>query len=204
MPQYRYQMKTPGGEQTTGTLSAENAMAAAQLLRSQGNTVQSLSPVGVNAAALGEKLKALNYTSGPSAKDVLNFTTQLAVMVRAGISLRAALEGIAEQTENAKFKQILFQIKQDVESGKPFSRRAQQAPETVRPAVRQHDPCVGDVRPVQPHARTHRRLPRTRDRDAAHGRRGHDLPGHHRLYGRGGVDVPAHVRAAQVRDGVRG
>ncbi len=133
MPQYRYQMKTPGGEQTTGTLAAENALAAAQLLRSQGNTVVSLTPVGGNAAALGEKLKALNYSSGPTPRDVLNFTTQLAVMVRAGISLRAALEGIAEQTENAKFKQILFQIKQDVESGKPFSEALNKHPKLFGP-----------------------------------------------------------------------
>ena len=133
MPQYRYQMKTPGGETTTGTCSAENALAAAQMLRGQGNTVLSLAPVGVNAAALGDKLKALNYSSGPTAKDVLNFTTQLAVMVRAGISLRAALEGIAEQTENAKFKQILFQIKQDVESGKPFSEALNRHPKLFGP-----------------------------------------------------------------------
>jgi type IV pilus assembly protein PilC len=48
-------------------------------------------------------------------------TTQLAVMIRAGISLRAALEGIADQTENVKFKRVLMSIKHDVESGKQFS-----------------------------------------------------------------------------------
>ena len=71
-----------------------------------------------------ETLKALNYTSGPSQRDILNFTTQLAVMIRAGISIRAALEGIAEQSENPKFKHILMTIKQDVESGKQFSEGA--------------------------------------------------------------------------------
>lgn len=123
MPNYRYQMRTSGGETTVGTLAADNAMAAAQMLRSQGNTVMQLTPVSGTGTGKDwkEVLKSLNYTSGPSAKDVLNFTSQLAVMIRAGISLRAALEGIAEQTENAKFKQILYQIKQDVESGKPFS-----------------------------------------------------------------------------------
>ncbi|MEM9753323.1 MAG: type II secretion system F family protein [Planctomycetota bacterium] len=133
MPQYRYQMKTPGGELTTGTVSAESALAASQMLRAQGNVVQSLTPEGGSVASLGEKLAKLNYSSGPSPKDVLNFTTQLAVMVRAGISLRAALEGIAEQTENQKFKQILFQIKQDVESGKPFSDALNKHPKLFGP-----------------------------------------------------------------------
>lgn len=123
MPVYRYQTRDSAGKTSVGTLSADTALAAAQALRNQGSTVLSLTPVsgGASGKSLGEQLKALNYSSGPSQKDVLNFTTQLAVMIRAGISLRAALEGIAEQQENPKFKQILFSIKQDVESGKPFS-----------------------------------------------------------------------------------
>ncbi len=134
MPTYRYQMKTSGGQTSVGILSADSALAAAQQLRSQGNTVLQLTPINSNSAkSFGERLKALNYTSGPSARDVLNFTTQLAVMVRAGISLRAAIEGIADQAENQKFKQILMEIKQDVESGKQFSEALQKHPKLFGP-----------------------------------------------------------------------
>jgi type IV pilus assembly protein PilC len=52
---------------------------------------------------------------------VLDFTTQLAVMVRAGINLRAALDGIAEQTDHVGFKKIIVGLKNDVEGGKQFS-----------------------------------------------------------------------------------
>ncbi|MEM6392268.1 MAG: type II secretion system F family protein [Planctomycetota bacterium] len=123
MPTYRYQTRLSDGKTSVGTLAAENALAAASALRAQGNTVLSLTPIkGASSnRSMADFLKSLNYSSGPSQKDVLNFTTQLAVMVRAGISLRAALEGIAEQQENPKFKAILFSIKQEVESGKPFS-----------------------------------------------------------------------------------
>ena len=122
MPTYRYQTRNNGGQVSVGTIAADNALGAAQLLRNQGGTVLSLTPVNSrNSKSLGEMLKSLNYTSGPSQKDVLNFTTQLAVMVRAGISLRQALEGIADQTDNPKFQKILTNIKQDVEAGKPFS-----------------------------------------------------------------------------------
>jgi type IV pilus assembly protein PilC len=134
MPTYRYQMKTSGGQTSVGILSADSALAAAQQLRSQGNTVLQLTPVNSNSAkSMGERLKAMNYSSGPSPRDVLNFTTQLAVMVRAGISLRAAIEGIADQAENQKFKQILMEIKQDVESGKQFSEALQKHPKLFGP-----------------------------------------------------------------------
>ncbi len=134
MPTYRYQMKTSGGQTSVGILSAESALAAAQQLRNQGNTVLQLTPISQGAGkSMGDKLKSLNYSSGPGARDVLNFTTQLAVMVRAGISLRAAIEGIADQTENQKFRQILLEIKQDVESGKQFSEALQKHPKLFGP-----------------------------------------------------------------------
>lgn len=123
MPNYRYQVKTTGGELSVGMVAADNALLAAQQLRQQGMQVLQLQPMsgGKSAKSFAEKLKALNYSSGPSQKDVLNFTTQLAVMIRAGISIRAALEGIAEQSENPKFQKVLMELKQDVESGKSFS-----------------------------------------------------------------------------------
>ena len=134
MPTYRYQMRTAGGDTSVGMMTANSALAAAQELRRQGNTVLQLSPLnGTTDKTFGERFKALNYSSGPSSKDILNFTTQLAVMIRAGISIRAALEGIAEQSENPKFKDILLTIKQDVESGKQFSEALARYPKLFGP-----------------------------------------------------------------------
>jgi len=135
MPTYRYQLRTSGGEESVGTLTADNALAAAQKLRSAGHTVLQLVPVSNvgGPTSLVERLKKFNVSSGPGDKDVLNFTTQLAVMIRAGISIRAALEGIAEQSENPKFQKVLFEIKQDVESGKPFSEALAKHPKLFGP-----------------------------------------------------------------------
>ena len=62
-----------------------------------------------------------------------NFTSQLAVMIRAGISIRAAIEGIADQAENPKFKAMLVQMKKDVESGKQFSDALMRYPKIFSP-----------------------------------------------------------------------
>ncbi len=122
MTAYRYQVKSPGGQTVVGVLNAPTASAAADTLRSQGNHVLSLTPVvgRLNSAKLLGRLKELN-SGKPTQKHVLDFTTQLAVMIRAGIALRAALEGIAEQTEHARFRQVIYGLKTDVESGKQFS-----------------------------------------------------------------------------------
>jgi len=69
-----------------------------------------------------QKIKGFRIESGPSRKDVLNFTNQLAVMVRAGISLQDSLESIAEQHSNQKFKVIIMDLKNRIEAGQSFSQ----------------------------------------------------------------------------------
>jgi len=133
MADYRYQVRRNDGQTSVGVLSAVNVMAAAQALRGQGCQVLNLTPVGAGHTSLGERLKALNQTSGPSQRDILNFTSQLAVMIRAGISLRAALEGIADQTDNIKFRHLLLRLKQDVESGRQFSEALAKHPKHFGP-----------------------------------------------------------------------
>ncbi|MHC4104861.1 MAG: type II secretion system F family protein [Planctomycetota bacterium] len=68
------------------------------------------------------KLQSLRFESGPSNKDIVNFTNQLAVMVRAGISLQDSLESIAEQVQNQKFKTIIVDLKNQIEAGQSFSQ----------------------------------------------------------------------------------
>ena len=86
-------------------------------------------------------------------------------MIRAGISIRAAIEGIADQVENPKFKKMLVQMKKDVESGKQFSDALMRYPKSLQPALHQHGEGVGTVRRLLQDARQDRRLPRPADRN---------------------------------------
>ncbi|MHC4644485.1 MAG: type II secretion system F family protein [Planctomycetota bacterium] len=69
-----------------------------------------------------KKLQGFRVEFGPGRKDILNFTNQLAVMIRAGISLQDALESIGEQNENQKFRAIIINLKNLIEEGKSFSQ----------------------------------------------------------------------------------
>ena len=133
MQHYRFQARNARGELTAGVLSADSVAGAAQALRARGDHVVQLVPMAAAGEDLRAALRKFNYTSGPSSKDILDFTTQLAVMIRAGISIRAALDGISEQVQNAKFRRILFQIKSDVESGKQFSEAITRHPKLFGP-----------------------------------------------------------------------
>jgi type IV pilus assembly protein PilC len=67
-------------------------------------------------------LQKFRVEFGPSKKDVLTFTNQLAVMIRAGISIQETLEAIAEQMENRKFAAIIMDLKHRIESGESLSQ----------------------------------------------------------------------------------
>lgn len=134
MPNYRYQVRTSAGQMQSGVIAAENANTAAAILRNQGAHVMSLAAVGAAETANGFAAKFRELNAGqPTQKHVLDFTTQLAVMIRAGINLRSALDGIAEQTEHLNFKKIITQLKHDVEGGKQFSEAIAKHPKLFNP-----------------------------------------------------------------------
>jgi len=76
-----------------------------------------------------QKVSQFRVECGPSRKDILNFTNQLAVMVRAGISLQDSLESIAEQNENRKFKLVITDLKNRIEAGQSFSQALGEHPQ---------------------------------------------------------------------------
>jgi type IV pilus assembly protein PilC len=82
------------------------------------------SPAVAPAAPGGflRKAATFSFEAGPSRKDVLNFTNQLAVMIRAGISLPESLESIASQMDKKKFKDVISDLKNKIEGGQTFSQ----------------------------------------------------------------------------------
>lgn len=106
-------------EYESRTTGSENRRTSEALASSESQGAQ---------AVLG-KMKGFRIEFGPSRKDILHFTSQLAVMVRAGISLQDALESISEQSENEKFGGILRDLKLRIEEGNSFSQALAEYPQ---------------------------------------------------------------------------
>jgi type IV pilus assembly protein PilC len=130
VPDFRYETRNAAGKVSSGVLSAANLSAAGDLLRKRGEFIITLLPAG-DPTKKPWYQKSLGF--GPSSKDVLAFTSQLAVMLRAGINLRSALDGIADQAQNARFKDMIRIIQRDVESGRQFSEALARYPKTFGP-----------------------------------------------------------------------
>lgn len=76
-----------------------------------------------------KKMRNFRIEFGPNTKDILSFTNQLSVMVRAGISIQDALDAIAQQQTNLKFKAIVTDLKAKIESGQTFSQTLAEYPD---------------------------------------------------------------------------
>lgn len=81
------------------------------------------------AAGTQPPVAGFSIEFGPSKKDILNFTNQLAVMIRAGISLQEALESIGSQIQKKKFRAIVMDLKMRIEAGESFSQALAQHPD---------------------------------------------------------------------------
>jgi type IV pilus assembly protein PilC len=76
-----------------------------------------------------KRIQSFRIEFGPSNKDILNFTNQLAIMVRAGISIQDSLELIAAQLENRRFVAIIADLKDKIEAGRSFSQALAEHPQ---------------------------------------------------------------------------
>jgi type IV pilus assembly protein PilC len=133
MPSFKFEYREQGGRVSAGTIQATTQSEAAGLLRSQGLFLLNLAPMGGGGHGAVGRMRKISLELGPNLKDVLNFTNQLGVMIKAGISIREAIDGIGRQVKNAKFRAIIARIKADVESGQPFSNALARYPKTFSP-----------------------------------------------------------------------
>ena len=123
-------MATQTAQRLEGTAGGETRQGASP--RNAGESPRRYaSPQGADReddSVIG-KLRGFRVEFGPGRKDILNFTSQLAVMIRAGISLQDALEGIGSQNDNAKFKAVILDLKIRIEEGNSFSQALAEHPQ---------------------------------------------------------------------------
>ena len=126
--EFTYKAKSIEGESATGLLAAGSALLAREELRNRGLFVLSLQPV--THAFQGTGSPSRSFRARVSRRDVLNLTTQFAIMTRAGIDAAAALDTLADQCCNPLLKQILQQVHSDVNAGGSLSDALRKHPET--------------------------------------------------------------------------
>ncbi|MFN4030941.1 MAG: type II secretion system F family protein [Acidovorax temperans] len=141
MPDFFWRAAAADGNVVTGRLSAVNEVAAIRQLRSQGLTplavqdaeqaartgmAQAVQTAAPTAAGAGFRPAKVRVDKSPvKSKDVLAFTSELAIMLRAGLALDNALRVLIEMSYKPAVGELLQGILEAVKGGTPLSRALQ-------------------------------------------------------------------------------
>ncbi len=118
MPQFRYKARDKSGVAVTGTVQADTAKAVSLSLRQLGYHVVFVEEFG-GLPALIQKFRQQMERSGPM--EVVLFTRQLAMMVKAGLPLVDSIHGCSLQTASAPFRKELVLLVEELKGGASFS-----------------------------------------------------------------------------------
>src|SRR6267142_2954547 len=112
MPTYVFKGRNKLNEIVVGERVADNRDALRTILHREQVTLTSVKEKGreIGIPKIGGKKKV-------KSKDLSVFTRQFSVMIDAGLPLVQCLEILGQQQDNKFFKQVLLQVRQDVEEG---------------------------------------------------------------------------------------
>lgn len=113
MALFNYVAVSKLGIRQNGTIEAVSDLAAGRLIKEQG-----LLPLEIKLAEDSFFTRISKNIGTVPLKEKIAFIENLQVMIKSGISAPRALKLIATQTKNPKFKSILTEVSQNVESGK--------------------------------------------------------------------------------------
>ncbi len=117
MADFTYDAINAQGMQLTGTISAADLGSAREQLQSRGLLPQSL----IERAAAGEAGLAAAFKS-VKPKSLQVFARQLATMIEAGVNVVTALVTLEDQTEDKYLREVVSEVRADVEGGVILSK----------------------------------------------------------------------------------
>lgn len=126
---YRYAARTAEGERIRGSMQAPSADHVVAALRSRTLFVTAIEPESALRRAVGRTLNL----GGPSRRAMLTFFRSFSTLIRAGVSMRRALDVTVERANDRRLCEALRAVGADVEHGAPLSDAMAQRPRAFPP-----------------------------------------------------------------------
>jgi len=137
MAVYEYVGLDAAGKSTKGIVDADSPKTARGRLRKQGvfpTEVWEKKEGATRGKGINVEIDFGKYFQRISVQDLATLTSQLSTLIGAGIPMVEALTALVDQTENAKLKGVLVEVRQKVNGGTSLAR-----------AMRGHPDVFGDL-----------------------------------------------------------
>ena len=122
MATFTYRVRNPQGEIFQDQMEGADTMAVAYELRQKGLLVIDVKEQSVSQKDILAPFKKVKLG------DLVVFSRQFATMINAGLPIVRALYVLSEQTENQKLKEVVVQVRKDVEAGLALSEALEKHP----------------------------------------------------------------------------
>ena len=118
MPKFNWEARTRTGGIQKGVIEAATVDVVEAQLKKYGFT-----NIAIKGDSKGLSIKLPKFGGGPKIeeKDLVVFTRQFSTMIDSGLPLVQCLEILASQQENKTFQDVLYKVKESVESGSTFA-----------------------------------------------------------------------------------
>jgi general secretion pathway protein F len=127
MPAYKFEALDVDGKSKTGLVEADNAKAARSQLRAQALVPIDVTLVAAQAANDGSASSRMSRRVF-SATSLSVWTRQMAGLVGAGLPLERSLTALIEEADDPRQRELIAQLRSEVNSGSTFARALAQAP----------------------------------------------------------------------------
>ena len=121
MAYFSYRGRNSAGEQVQGMLEGADSGAIAAQLFGSGITPVDIGPARKPAGESATSLLARLTKRRIEPTELLLFSRQMYALLKAGVPIMRALAGLQESTGNPTFKDVLRNLRENLDSGRPLS-----------------------------------------------------------------------------------
>lgn len=122
---YKYEAVDSAGKRILGQVEASNEKEVRKVLRVQGVRVKKITPPSILEFDLGMWMVDKGFASAIGAKELTNFTKQLAIMIGAGVPILQSMEILYRAEKNPSLKLAIKKVAADVGEGKTIAEALQ-------------------------------------------------------------------------------
>lgn len=122
MPLYNIKAVKSDNDSYTETVEAAGKLELYQIIKGRGHTLISAEQKSDSGFRLLARLKNLSWGGSVKSQEIITAIHNLSAMLSAGLSLSKALSVLRRQSRNRKFKTILNDIQNHIESGETLSQ----------------------------------------------------------------------------------
>lgn len=121
---FNYQARSKQGEIQTGTVEAGSREAAIETLQRHDLVVVFLEKI----SEVPFYVRSLGFLQRIKTKDIVIFYRQLAILFEANVSPLDSLKILGQQAKNPLFRDLIFELEEDIKGGEPFSQAMSKHP----------------------------------------------------------------------------